>query len=294
MECKAHENHCDAQNSSSYVLSCLEEDLICYHHYDIDGGRKMMICESYTPIAVAITTTTSATSTTSTTHTPTSTLVTTQGPTTVVSTSDVRASTTTMPPSTTTPSPSLRALTNTSSAKQIQKKYVLKQWNRTNLAASPPPAKPEYIYVDNNSDVAIWACIIVLMLLQLYQILRNKTCTCTRRPRKISNPPPVNNQQFQRNSWSDMPPVQHMRREQKRRERKTKLREIVNGNGVPKPPPTSESLVKKQHDAPPLPSRPAPKHSPPSAEDGLKTLNALRGTAKLKQQMRRLHESQKT
>ena len=290
MECKAHRNHCDAQNSSSYVLSCLDEDLICYHHYDIDGGRKMMICESYTPI-VATTTTTSATSTTSTTHTPTSTLVTTRGPTTVVSTSDVRASTTTMLPSTTTPSPSLRALTNTSSAKQIQKKYVLKQSNRTNLAASPP-AKPEYIYVDNNSDVAIWACIIVLMLLQLYQILRNKTCT--RRPRKISNPPPVNNQQFQRNSWSDMPPVQHMRREQKRRERKTKLREIVNGNGVPKPPPTSESLMKKQNDAPPLPSRPAPKHSPPSAEDGLKTLNALRGTAKLKQQMRRLHESQKT
>ena len=292
MECKAHQNHCDAQNSSSYVLSCLDEDLICYHHYDIDGGRKMMICESYTPI-VATTTTTSATSTTSTTHTPTSTLVTTQEPTTVVSTSDVRASTTTMLPNTTTPNPSLRALTNTSSAKQIQKKYVLKQSNRTNLAASPPPAKPEYIYVDNNSDVAIWACIIVLMLLQLYQILRNKTCT--RRPRKISNPPPVNNQQFQRNSWSDMPPVQHMRREQKRRERKTKLREIVNGNGVPKPPPpTSESLVKKQHDAPPLPSRPPPKHPPPSAEDGLKTLNALRGTAKLKQQMRRLHESQKT
>ena len=280
MECKAHENHCDAQNSSSYVLSCLEEDLICYHHYDIDGGRKMMICKSYTPI----TTTTSATSTTSTTHTPTSTLVTTRGPTTVVSASDVRTSTTTMPPSTTTPSPSLRALTNTSSAKQIQKKYVLKQWNRTNLAASPPPAQPEYIYVDNNSDVAIWACIIVLMLLQLYQILRNKTCT--RRPRKISNPPPV--QQFQRNSWSNMPPVQHMRREQKRRERKTKLREIVNG--IPKPPPTSESLVK--NDAPPLPSRPA--HPPPSAEDGLKTLNALRGTAKLKQQMKRLHESQKT
>lgn len=285
MECKAHQNHCDAQNSSSYVLSCLEEDLICYHHYDIDGGRKMMICESYTPI----TTTTSAMTTTSTTHTPTSTLVTTRGPTTVVSASDVRTSTTTMPPSTTTQSPSLRALTNTSSAKQIQKTYVLKQSNRTSLAASPP-AQPEYIYVDNHSDVAIWACIVILMLLQLYQILRNKTCT--RRPRKISNPPPVNNQQFQRNSWSNMPPVQHMRREQKRRERKTKLREIVNGNGVPKPPPTSESLMK--NDAPPLPSRPAPKHSPPSAEDGLKTLNALRGTAKLKQQMRRLHESQKT
>lgn len=283
MQCKSHKNLCPNADEY-YVLSCLNEDMLCYHHYDIEDGRKMMICKSFVSITTQKQASTSTTSTTTTTHSPISTMATIEEPTTVVLNSNEQTTTTTTPISTTTQGPNLRVPINTSSATQTEKRYVLNQMNTTNLLASPQ-TKTEYIYVDNHSDFAIWTCIAILVILQMYQLLKEKKC---RKPTKIKDVKDVK-ERFHRNSWSTKPPVQHMRREQKRRiERSQRLKDLI----IPK----TEIEVKSEEPAqPPPPNRPPPlPKKPDDSQNGLKTINSLRGTARLKQQMMKLNESHKS
>lgn len=275
MQCKSHKNLCDT--NEYYVLSCLDEDMLCYHHYDIKDGRKMMICKPFVSITTKIY---SSTSTTTTTHTPTSTMATVEELTTVVLNSSEQTTTTATPVSTTTQGPNLRLPIDTSSATRTEQSYELKEMNTTNLLASPQ-TQTEYIYVDNHSDLAIWICIAILMILQLYQLF--KKC---RKPTKVKDVKDIKDvkERFHRNSWSNMPPVQHMRREQKRRmERSQRLKDLIISK--------SEMEVKSE-EPPPPPNRPPP--LPKKPNEGLNTINTLRGTARLKQQMMKLNESHKS